>query len=98
MEDRLLSPKEVAQILGLSEKTIYMWKWRRLHLPFVKLGNCLRISEKDLQGAIYTNIEYAPYIEYGTRKMLSRPFLRLALYENKNNIVNIVNRELASRL
>jgi HK97 gp10 family phage protein len=29
-----------------------------------------------------TNVEYAPYVEFGTRKMRAQPFLRPALHKN----------------
>ena len=32
---------------------------------------------------IGTNVEYAPYVEYGTRKMSPRPYLRPALDNNR---------------
>lgn len=30
-------------------------------------------------GVVGTNVEYAPYVEYGTRRMAAQPFLRPAL-------------------
>lgn len=48
MKDRLLSVTEASEILGLKRKTLYMWKWKNLHLPFIKVGKSLRISERDL--------------------------------------------------
>jgi predicted DNA-binding transcriptional regulator AlpA len=49
MQERLLSVKQVAEILGLQPKTIYMWKWRRQNFHFIKLGKVLRIADKDLK-------------------------------------------------
>jgi len=31
--------------------------------------------ESDLTAVVGTNVEYAPYVEYGTYKMASRPYL-----------------------
>lgn len=31
-----------------------------------------------LLGVVFTNMEYAPWLEYGTRKMAARPFMRPA--------------------
>lgn len=46
---KLLTVKEIAQILGLSRKTIYNWHWRKKNLPFVKVGKkSVRIYESDL--------------------------------------------------
>lgn len=30
-----------------------------------------------------TNVEYAPYVEYGTRRMAAQPFMRPALERNR---------------
>lgn len=35
---------------------------------------------------IGTNVEYAPYVEYGTVKMSAQPFLHPALEENREKI------------
>ena len=52
MNERLLNVKQASEILGIKPKTLYQWKWKGLHLPFVKVGKALRISEKDLLGFI----------------------------------------------
>jgi len=52
MKEKLLSVKQAADILGVKPKTLYMWKWRRQYLPFIKVGKALRISEKDLSSFI----------------------------------------------
>jgi len=46
---KLLSVKKIAEILELTPKTIYMWKWRRQNLPFIKVGKSVRVREKDLE-------------------------------------------------
>ena len=45
---QLIKLKEAAKLLGLSEKTLYQWHWRKADFPFVKLGRTLRVSEEDL--------------------------------------------------
>lgn len=45
---KLLTVKEVAKILNLSEKTLYQWKWQGRDFPFLKVGRCLRVNEQDL--------------------------------------------------
>ena len=52
MGEKLLSVKKAAEILSMKPKTLYMWKWRGLHLPFIKAGKALRISERDLMDFI----------------------------------------------
>ena len=51
-EDRLLNVKQASEILGIRPKTLYQWKWLKQHLPFVKVGKALRISERDLMNFI----------------------------------------------
>lgn len=51
-EDKLLNVKQASEILGIRPKTLYQWKWLKQHLPFVKVGKALRISERDLMNFI----------------------------------------------
>lgn len=48
VEEKLLNVKQAAEILGLRPNTLYQWKWLKMHLPFVKVGKSLRVSERDL--------------------------------------------------
>jgi HK97 gp10 family phage protein len=41
---------------------------------------------KELMRAIGTNVEYAPYVEWGTHKMRAQPYLRPALEKNRAKI------------
>jgi len=58
MEKRLLTIKEAASLLAVKEKTLYMWKWKRKNLVFIKVGRSLRVSEKDLQAYIESRKTY----------------------------------------
>lgn len=49
MTDRLLSIKEAALVLNVKAKTLYMWRWKRKNLPFIKVGRSLKVSGKDLK-------------------------------------------------
>ena len=55
MKERLLSVQQVSGILGIKPKTLYQWKWMKQHLPFVKVGKSLKISERDLLDFIERN-------------------------------------------
>jgi len=43
------------------------------------IANELGRDSKGLVARVGTNVEYAPYLELGTRRMSARPFLRPAL-------------------
>jgi hypothetical protein len=47
--------------------------------------------EKKLTVRIGTNVDYAKYVELGTKRMRRRAMLRLGLYENRNVIKRILN-------
>jgi HK97 gp10 family phage protein len=40
---------------------------------------------------IGTNVEYAPYQEYGTYKMTARPYLRPAFDYNKQRVIDKIS-------
>ena len=47
MEMKLLTIKEVAQLLGVSPVTVHRYK-REKGLPYIKIGNILRFDREDL--------------------------------------------------
>lgn len=65
-----------------------------------KGGGTLRASIKKevkrkgdkFTGRIYTDLYYAPYLEFGTSKMDARPFMRPALFINKDFIEKTFNQ------
>lgn len=50
-----------------------------------------RVDESEAAVIIGTNVEYAPYVEFGTAKMQAQPYLRPAVIENKEQIMKILN-------
>ena len=49
----MLTTKQVADILGLKEVTIRMWRWRKdVNLPWIKIGRSVRYRSKDLEAFI----------------------------------------------
>lgn len=44
------------------------------------------------QAIIGTNVEYAPYMEYGTKVTKAQPYLRPALDANKNNLLKLFSQ------
>ena len=54
-------------------------------------------AEKE-EAVVYTNVEYGPYVEYGTNKMKSQAYMRPALYNNKKRIVEVFRKVLNDNL
>lgn len=52
MLNRLLSPKEVASLLGISRNTLITWSKNKIHLQPFRIGRQLRYDEKDVQAFI----------------------------------------------
>lgn len=54
----LLSRKEAAKYLGISEQTLAIWKCtKRYDLPFVKIGRLIKYKKADLDAFIFKNTE-----------------------------------------
>ena len=48
--DKLLTPEEVASILGVSVNTLNVWRCaKRYNLPYIKLGRSVRYRYEDVQ-------------------------------------------------
>jgi HK97 gp10 family phage protein len=45
-----------------------------------------KIAEDEVQGFVGTNVEYAPYVEWGTSKMEAQPYLRPAVNAHREDI------------
>jgi len=60
----LLSRKEAANYLGLSEQTLAIWKCtKRYELPFVKIGRLIKYRKADLDQFISKNASPSPDID-----------------------------------
>jgi excisionase family DNA binding protein len=57
-EQQLLTAKEAAALLGLSEHTILQWIWQR-RLPVIRLGPAVRLKRQDLDQLIDQSREEA---------------------------------------
>ena len=57
-KQQLLTAKEAAVLLGLSEHTIRQWIWQR-RLPVVRLGRAVRLKRQDLEQLIEQSREEA---------------------------------------
>lgn len=47
-------------------------------------------EQDEIVGRIGTNVEYAGYVEYGTKRQAAQPYLRPALLENKEQITKFL--------
>lgn len=56
--DQLLTPKAVAELLGVAEQTLAHWRsTRRVDLPFLPIsGRCVRYRAADVQRFIDRNL------------------------------------------
>lgn len=63
-----------------------------------RLRNSITYAVKADEKAVYigTNVEYAPYVELGTRKMRARPFLKPAATEHNDEYKKIMEAALKS--
>jgi HK97 gp10 family phage protein len=55
--------------------------------PIVDTGRLMNsithsVDESDNTAVVGTNVEYAPYVEYGTSKTKAKPFLKPTIQEN----------------
>ena len=56
---KLLTPKEVAEILGISVETLNVWRsTKRYPLPYVKSGRLIRYRRPDVEEFINSRIQY----------------------------------------
>ena len=49
-DDKLLTPKQAAEYLGVKENTLAVWRSvKRYQLPFIKIGRSIRYRVSDLE-------------------------------------------------
>ncbi|MGD9639404.1 MAG: helix-turn-helix transcriptional regulator [Alphaproteobacteria bacterium] len=55
---KLLTPKEVSEILGVSIETLNIWRTtKRYPLPYVKSGRLVRYREEDIETFIANRLQ-----------------------------------------
>ena len=53
MSDKLLTPSEVSEMLGVSVETLNVWRaTKRYNLPYTKVGRLVRYKESDIRAFI----------------------------------------------
>jgi len=58
------------------------------------LVSSIKAESKDLTGRVYSDLEYAFWLEFGTLKMEPRPYLNPALMGNKQYFVNQLTKAI----
>ena len=51
MKEKLLTARQVAEILGIKISTIYDWVYRR-KMPYIKIGSLLRFNPTTIENYI----------------------------------------------
>lgn len=61
-----------------------------------RLRNSITHERDDEEGQVQigTNVEYAPYVEYGTSRMKAQPYLEPAILDNISEYQNIADEYL----
>lgn len=97
------APKIIEEELGLAVRdlTLFVHAEAKQMCP-VDTGN-LRASitpvvESWARAYIGTNVEYAPYVEYGTRNMAAQPYLEPAFLKGKEEAPKIFDQAIERAL
>lgn len=61
------------------------------------LRNSITHTTDGTAAYIGTNVEYAPYVELGTRRAAEQPFLKPAATDHRGTYANIVKDELGGK-
>lgn len=60
MTTQLLTPAEVAQLLGVKTRTLNVWRCtKRYNLPYVKSGRLVRYRPADVEAFIASRVQNA---------------------------------------
>jgi len=89
---------EAAVLKSLSEAGMLVKTDAKLRCP-VDTGNLRKsitseVKQVDRSAEIGTNVEYAQYVEYGTKRTRAQPYLRPAGDENRDKIERIFQKNL----
>jgi excisionase family DNA binding protein len=61
--NKLLSPDQVADVLGVSKQTLAVWRCeQRYPLPYVKVGSRVRYRPADLQQFMVARLQTQPQV------------------------------------
>jgi len=108
---KMLQKEVKDKIKDRTKKTgeYYKYKGRRIQAsapyeyPANRSGNLrssigFEVKGQDLHFGARNNAKYAKFLELGTRKMKERPFLNRTMQAKKNEVENIVGKEIEKEL
>lgn len=49
MKDKLLTPEELANLIGIPTATLAQWRYRKCGIPYLRIGRLVRYSEADVE-------------------------------------------------
>lgn len=87
-------PEQIARALEAIGLTAEGYAKAECPVDTGRLRNSISHAIDDNAAYIGTNVEYAPYIELGTSRMKSRPYLRPAATEHSDEYKEIVKAAL----
>ena len=61
-----------------------------------KITHKVKSAKNKHQGKVGTNVEYAPWLEFGTVKMKAHPWLIPALKQSRNMILSFLHKALGA--
>ena len=62
------------------------------------LKNSITYKVREEDAIVGTNVEYAPYVEFGTSKMEAQPYLEPSLHNNKKKIEKLLKDAIAREI
>lgn len=68
----------------------------RLRASLTSSSSLLTSGYPEGEAEVGTNVEYAAYVEYGTRKMRAQPYMRTGAEGSKSSIQKIFKKRLGS--
>ena len=96
--DEVISAKDAAVMRALEAIGLQAEGYAKLKAPVDtgRLRNSITHSLAPEEEAVYigTNVEYAPYVEYGTRRTKAQPFLKPAVQNHAEEYKRIAERFL----
>lgn len=88
-----------AVILTLAEMLPRVQQDAKSKVPVAtgRLRNSIKtkLDRYKFSGSVYTEVRYSHLVEYGTKSMTARPYMRPALDENRKDILRTFTRELS---